>query len=74
MYYYSLWGIASGIIALLTSIIATHCEGWYKIAYISNELALGINSVVVPMFWLVLWPGMIKGYRDYEKQHPEAKK
>jgi len=58
---------------MVLSIIACNRNGWYRAAYIATEIAFAINVFVMPAFWLILWPGMIKSYKQYEKDHPDMK-
>lgn len=38
------------------SIIACNHEGWFRTAYIATEVSYAANTLIVIVFWLVLWP------------------
>lgn len=56
--YYSVWGSTIALIAHVTSIIACNKEGWFKTAYMANEISFAVNSVIMIIFWCLLWPLM----------------
>lgn len=56
--YYSAWGAWLAFGAHIFSIIACNREGWFRTAYIANEISFAVNSVIMLLFWLILWPWM----------------
>lgn len=56
--FYSLWGSTIAFVAHITSILACNKEGWFRIAYIANEISFAVNSVIMIIFWCLLWPLM----------------
>jgi len=59
---------------MVLSVIACNRNGYYRAAYIATEIAFAINVFVMPAFWLILWPGMIKAYNQYIVDHPDKAK
>lgn len=49
------------MVSHLFSWIACNNEGWFKLAYISTEISYAVNSVIMIIFWGILWPMMIAG-------------
>lgn len=56
--YYSCWGALIATEAMILSMIATHFEGWFKLAYITTEISFSVNTTIMLIFWLLLWPLM----------------
>ena len=56
--YYSCWGALIAVASLIFSILATHFEGWFSIAYITTEISFSVNTTIMLIFWLILWPVM----------------
>lgn len=46
------------LLSLIFSMIACHFEGWFRIAYISTEISFSVNTTIMLIFWLLLWPIM----------------
>jgi hypothetical protein len=62
--YYSLWGCTFAFGSHICSMIACHREGWFKAAYILTEISFAVNSVIMIVFWLILWPMVLEGTKD----------
>lgn len=58
--YYSMWGILLALFAQIFSMIACTREGWFKIAYITTEIAYAVNAFIMLAFWVILIPNAIK--------------
>ena len=57
--YYSLWGATIAMVSHIFSIIACNHEGWFKLAYISTEISYAVNTLILIVFWLILWPMIV---------------
>jgi hypothetical protein len=58
--YYSLWGASTALFSLIFSIVAMYKESWFRVAFISVEISYAVNFTIMWIFWLILWPGLIK--------------
>lgn len=58
MSYYTSWGLHWAFIALVFGMLACHFEGWFRIAYITTEIALAVNQTIMILFWLLIYPAM----------------
>lgn len=54
--YYSLWGCMWALFSHIFSMIACNREGWFRVAYITTEISFAVNSVIMLVFWIILWP------------------
>mmetsp|Transcript_1428 Transcript_1428/g.2507 ORF Transcript_1428/g.2507 Transcript_1428/m.2507 type:complete len:194 (-) Transcript_1428:53-634(-) len=51
-YYITDWAFLTTVFSILATIKATKYSAWQKAAVISTELALGLNLLITPMFWI----------------------
>jgi len=60
LFYYSLWGACTALLSMVFSIIAIRRESWFRVAYISVEISYAVNTTIICVFWLILWPTVMK--------------
>jgi len=74
LFYYSLWGACLALLSMIFSIIAIRRESWFRVAYISVEISYAANTTILWVFWLILWPNMLKMFDAVvEKASPADK-
>merc|ERR1711998_707969 len=57
---YSLWGATTSLFSMLFSIVAIYKESWFRTAFISVEISYAVNTTIMWVFWIILWPMIMK--------------
>lgn len=68
VFYYSFWACWIAIISKVLFIIGTFKKSWTKPAFLSVEISLAVNIVVVIFFWSVGWSGVKDDVKDFPKE------
>lgn len=45
---------------MIFSIVAIYKESWFRAAYISVEISYAVNTTIMWIFWIILWPIVTK--------------
>ena len=57
--FYSLWGTTIALFTHIASILACNYEGWFKFAYFLTEISFATNTVIVIIYWSLLFPAVM---------------
>jgi len=66
IFYLTEWGVWISFIAHIASLKAVKFDSWQKPAVILLEMATCLDLIIVPIFWIGLWPmiypSLVKGW------------
>ena len=56
--FFTFWGYLISLFSVIASLKATQYYEWQAAACISTEIGHAINLAIMPLFWILLWPGI----------------
>lgn len=57
-FFFTFWGYVISLFSVFASMKAAEYYEWQVAACVSTEVGHALNIIIMPLFWLFLWPGI----------------